>query len=119
MWLDEGFAEYFEVPAKRRSAGNPHLRSVRRVMLLRWRPSLAELEALDELDDMDASDYRDSWAWVHIMLHGPPGARQTLSNYLYDVWIGNPAGSLSQRLAAILPDPQRQLTQHFRDFQSL
>lgn len=119
MWLDEGFAEYFEMPPERRAAGNPHHRSVRRAMFWRWKPSLAELEVLDELHEMDGKDYRDSWAWVHFMLHGPAEARQTLSNYLYDVRIGNPAGLLSGRLAAELHDPQRQLTRHFRNFKSL
>ncbi|MGE0376181.1 MAG: DUF1570 domain-containing protein [Planctomycetaceae bacterium] len=119
MWLDEGFAEYFEVPAEKRAAGNPHLASVRRAMLLRWKPLLADLELLDNLNEMTANDYRDSWAWVHFMLHGPQEARQTLSNYLYDVRMGNPAGLLSERLAAEVPDTGRHLTRHFRDFQSL
>ncbi len=119
LWLDEGFAEYFEVPATLRANGNPHHRSVRRALLLRWRPSLAALESKDDLSEMDGNDYRDSWAWVHFMLHGPAQARQSLSNYLYDIRIGNPAGQLSERLAAELPDSQRQLTRHFRNFKSL
>lgn len=119
MWLDEGFAEYFEMPPDKRAAKHPHLRSVRLAMLLRWNPSLTKLESLEHLNDMDAGDYRDSWAWVHFMLHGPPAARQTLSNYLYDVRMGNPAGLLSERLAAELSDPQRQLARHFRNLHSL
>ena len=119
MWLDEGFAEYFEMSPDQRAADNPHHKSVRRAMLLRWNPSLPDLELLDELHEMDGNDYRDSWAWVHFMLHGPREARQTLSNYLYDVRIGNPAGLLSGRLAAELSDPQRQLARHFRNFKSL
>lgn len=119
MWLDEGLAEYFEVPAGRRASGHPHFGSVRRAMLLRWSPSLIELEMLENLNQMKAGDYRDSWAWVHFMIHGPDEARQALSNYLYDVRMGNPAGLLSERLAAEVPDTSRRLTRHFREFQSL
>jgi hypothetical protein len=115
MWLDEGLAEYFEMPADQRAAGHPHLSSVRRAMLLRWNPSLSRLESRQDFQEMDGNDYRDSWAWVHFMLHGPQDVRQTLSNYLYDVRMGNPAGQLSERLAAEVPASQHELTRHFRN----
>ena len=44
LWLDEGLAEYFEVPAPLRASANPHLKSVRWASRLRWDPSLAKLE---------------------------------------------------------------------------
>ncbi|MBX3437024.1 MAG: hypothetical protein KF861_06010 [Planctomycetaceae bacterium] len=119
MWLDEGLAEYFEVPAHQRATGNPHHSAVRRAMLIHWKPSLPHLENLDDLNSMSGSDYRDSWAWVHYFLHGPQDARQALSNYLYDVRMGNPAGLLSERLAAEAPDSPRRLARHFRDFNSM
>jgi hypothetical protein len=33
--------------------------------------SIDSLEQRDDLSQMDRSDYRYSWAWVHFMLHGP------------------------------------------------
>ena len=115
LWLDEGFAEYFEVPASERATGHSHLNSVRRAMYLRWNPSLTELESRSDLTEMSGSDYRDSWAWAHYLLHGPVESRQVLSNYLYDIRIGNPAGMLSERLAQNVPGVRSQLTLHFKN----
>lgn len=114
LWLDEGLAEYFEVPASERATGNSHLASVRRAMFLRWNPSLTELESRSDLTEMSGRDYRDSWAWVHYLLHGPSESQQVLSNYLYDIRIGNPAGMLSERLAQNVPGVRSQMTRHFK-----
>lgn len=115
LWLDEGFAEYFEVPAAQRATGHSHLKSVHRAMFLRWKPSLTELESRRDLSEMSGSDYRDSWAWAHYLLHGPTESRQVLSNYLYDIRIGNPAGMLSERLAQDVPGVRSQMTRHFQN----
>ncbi|MCA9024169.1 MAG: hypothetical protein KDA86_03040 [Planctomycetaceae bacterium] len=115
LWLDEGFAEYFEVPAPQRATGHSHLGSVHRAMFLRWDPSLSKLESRHDLNEMSGSDYRDSWAWVHYLLHGPIESRQVLSNYLYDIRIGNPAGMLSERLAQEVPGVRSQMTRHFQN----
>jgi hypothetical protein len=116
MWLDEGLAEYFEVPADQRASGNPHLFSVRRAMLLRWQPDLRNLEAAQALDDMQANEYRDSWAWTHYFLHGPMEARQVLSNHIHDIRTGQVAGSLSDRLAADSSEIPVDIVEHFRSW---
>ena len=118
LWLDEGLAEYFEVPAPLRANSNPHVKNLKWTVRLRWNPDLAELEDKRDLAEMDASDYRDSWAWVHYLLHGPLESRQVLSNYLYDVRMGNPAGQLSERLAVNVPGVHRQLVEHFKTWNS-
>lgn len=84
-------------------------------MFLRWDPSLSKLESRHDLNEMSGSDYRDSWAWVHYLLHGPIESRQVLSNYLYDIRIGNPAGMLSERLAQEVPGVRSQMTRHFQN----
>ena len=115
LWLDEGLAEYFEVPASQRATGHSHLSSVHRAMFLRWNPSLTDLESRSDLTEMTGSDYRDSWAWAHYLLHGPIESRQVLSNFLYDIRTGNPAGMLSERLAQDVPGARSQLTRHFKN----
>lgn len=117
LWLDEGFAEYFEVPAPLRASDNPHFKSLAWALRLRWNPSLERLEEKRDLTAMDANDYRDSWAWVHFMLHGPPEPRQVLSNYLYDIRFGNPAGKLSQRLSQDVPSVRSQMLRHFKEWE--
>lgn len=119
LWLDEGLAKYFEVPAHERAFGHPYFND------LKWKWSLRlgmvrtieSLEQREELTQMDAADYRCSWAWVHFMLHGPEAAHRTLVQYLaaYQEW--EPAGKLSVRLAEAVPNPTEQMIRHFKHWQ--
>ena len=45
LWIDEGLAEYFEVPREQRASGNPHLRTVRWAARLGSSPDMEALEA--------------------------------------------------------------------------
>lgn len=113
LWLDEGLAEYFEAPPADRQHNNPHLRSVRwRSRFLRI-PKLSRLEALRELSGMTHDDYRDAWAWVHFMLHGPIEARAELYSYLSDIQAHVPPGKLSERLQRRVPQLERKFLLHF------
>ncbi|RLS55951.1 MAG: hypothetical protein DWH91_08070 [Planctomycetota bacterium] len=114
MWIDEGLAEYFEPPREQRSAGNPHLASLRRSIFFGWKPNLARLEQAENLSDMGAAEYREAWAWAHFLLNGPADARQVLSDYLYDISEGETAGSFQTRLLERVPDAERQLVNHIR-----
>jgi hypothetical protein len=118
LWLDEGLAKYFEVPAEKRSMGHPYFDD------LRWKWSLRlgmvrtidSLEQRGDLAEMDAADYRSSWAWVHFMLHGPEPAHQALVNYLVCYQQQTPAGRLSTRLAQAVPNPTEQMVRHFKNW---
>ena len=116
LWLDEGLAEYFETPAAERSSGSPYLKSLKRSILFRWKPNLQRLEVLEDLGDMHDDEYRESWAWVHFMLHGPQNVRQVLSDYLYDIEQGDATRPLSARLAAVAPNYNQQLVQHLKSW---
>jgi hypothetical protein len=113
LWLDEGLAEYFEIPSDQRISGHSHLK---RIM---WRarfgkvPSLEELEALAELPQMTQTHYQHSWAWVHFMLHGPPEANDELRKFLADIAANTPPGKLSDRLRRRVPDLENQFRNHF------
>lgn len=117
LWLDEGLAEYFEVPAPQRYGQNRHLSTVR--ARLRWkRPTpLVELENLRDVGQMNSDHYRDAWAWVHFLLHGPPEARDELLHYLTDIQSFKPPGRLSDRLSRPLPQVEYDYVRHFRDLQ--
>ena len=113
LWLDEGLAEYFEVPPADRELKNPHLRSVRWRSRLRQVPPLAKLESFRDLSDMKHDDYRDAWAWVHFMLHGPLEARAELYSYLADIQAHVPPGKLGDRLRRRVPQLERKFMLHF------
>jgi hypothetical protein len=112
LWLDEGLAEYFEVPAEMRLKGNPHLRDFQTPGHLPPVVRLTTLENLDDLSQMGREEYRSAWAWVHFCLHGPLEARQELHAYLADVKTGRNAAPLSQRLERRLPGVERRLAAH-------
>lgn len=116
LWLDEGLAEYFELPSERQSFDNPHLRSV--VWSLRFRrfTSIESLESRGDMGEMGGAQYRDAWAWTHFMLHGPPEARAELVGFLADIRRSTPPGLLSQRLASRVPDLRRRYADHFANW---
>ena len=114
LWLDEGLAEYFEVARDRRLRQNPHLPVVQALLRTGELPRLVELEVMDGLDDMGRDEYRDAWAWVHFMLHGPTEAREELRRYLSELEASGDSVRLSDRLRRRLPDLNQRIAAHFR-----
>jgi hypothetical protein len=116
LWLDEGLAEYFEVPPGERAYDNPHRAALGWNLRLGSVAGLKRLEAKRDLAEMSAADYRHAWAWVHFMLHGPPAARRELMAYLADIQARTPPGELSQRLERRVGEPDQRLVQHFKSW---
>ena len=114
LWLDEGLAEYFEVPPADRASGNPHLGTLKWDMRLGKIPNIERLEAKRDLADMNATDYRHAWAWVHFMMHGPIEARDELVLFLGNIRVSTPPGKLSEHLERRLPGVEQRLVQHFK-----
>jgi hypothetical protein len=116
LWLDEGIAKYFEVPASKRAFDHPYFDDLKWKWSLRLGMvrSVESLEQREDLTQMDAADYRYAWAWVHFMLHGPEAGHRTLVQYLSSYQHWQPAGKFSVRLAETLPNPTEQMIQHFK-----
>jgi hypothetical protein len=110
LWLDEGLAEYFEVPRGNGGLNRPHLDLLADMTEHEgWRPDLARLEQLKNAAAMEQLDYAESWAWVYFLLHSDSSTRELLTNYLTDVRTrGNPE-PLSTRLAEYRSEPEQQL----------
>ena len=117
LWLDEGLAEYFEMPAEHRAFEHPHFKKLRWNLRFGMIPNIESLESTQNLDEMGGPEYRFAWAWAHFMLHGPLPVHRALVHYLADIRRGNPPGKLSERLHQSLPDLERQLVQHFKQWQ--
>ncbi len=113
LWLDEGLAEYFEVPHDKRPAGNPHLATIQAMVATGQLPRLEALEELNGVEAMGREEYRDAWAWVHFMLHGPPEAHDELVRYLQDLQGHADVGRLSDRLRRRFPDLNQRMLRHF------
>jgi hypothetical protein len=114
LWLDEGLAEYFEVPRDERAYDNPHLTPLQWSLRLGIYPKIESLEQISELEHMSRSEYRGAWAWVHFMLHSTPETYDELVRFLADLQAHTPPGKLSDRLRRRLPDLERRFVEHFR-----
>jgi hypothetical protein len=118
LWLDEGLAVYFELPAKLRAGDSPNLAAVRRGAWLGMVPDIEHLEKCNELSQMGKVEYRDSWAWVFYMLHGPTEAHEELMQYLRDLQTQNTREPLNNRLASRIPDLQKSFARFFKNWKT-
>ena len=116
LWLDEGLAEYFEIPASERSHSKSHLSKVTWAARLGQTPDLAELEQIGSLVNMGATQYRHAWSWVHFMLNGPAEAHDELVSFLAAIHSLSPPGVLSNRLRKRIPDLEGRFREHFRNW---
>ena len=114
LWLDEGLAEYFEMPMSQRAFGHPHFSKLRWINFVGMVRDVESLEKCHALEDMGPTEYRFAWAWVHFMLHGPLPAHRALVHYLSDIRRGNPPGQLSERLRVALKNPEKEMIEHFK-----
>jgi hypothetical protein len=118
LWLDEGFAEYYEVPAGERVSKNPYLTAVKWNLRLGHVPDLATLERLKDLNEMGRNEYRDAWAWVHYLLHGGAEPRDALRGYLRQLAATEDPGELSAHLRRWVGDPSEGFARHFRTWKA-
>jgi len=102
LWLDEGLAEFFELPPANGGVNFKHLEHLRREG---FRPDLARLEQLTEVQQMNPGEYREAWAWVHLMLRTSPGARRVLLAYLAELRTTSRPGLLRPRRLPPWPYP--------------
>lgn len=119
LWLDEGLAEYFEVPRAQGGLHRAHLDLLTDLMEHNgWRPNLERLEQLRAAGDMQQADYAESWGWVYFMLHAEAGHRPVLTRYLADLRDRGRIEPLSQRLADEHLEPERTLTEYLSSLQA-
>ncbi len=115
LWLDEGLAEFFEVPRADDGLNRPHVDHLLHQLNAGWRPNLQRLESLREAGDMAQIDYAESWAWAHLMLRTAPQRRDLLRWYLQDVRQHGKTEPLSLQLRRMLGQPEEILVAHIRE----
>lgn len=76
--MDEGFAEFFEVP---RGSGGVNLQHVyllsNRYRHSEWLPNLQRSEAIHSPADLTQADYAESWLWADYLLEKDEATRKT------------------------------------------
>jgi len=115
LWLDEGLAEYFEVPAGRHGFHALHVSRLATLLdMAVWRPELRRLEAIASVDHMTQDDYAEAWAWVHFLLETSAVRRSRLRDYVHDLQAGGSVAPLSDRLGESRNASEDQLITHIR-----
>jgi hypothetical protein len=114
LWLDEGLAEYFEVPPDTQGVNAHHLEQIQFASGSLFKPDLTHLEELSQVQQMTPSEYREAWAWVHFMLRSRAQTKAVLIQYLQELRTNPNPGPLQPRLASICSDLDKELAQHLR-----
>jgi hypothetical protein len=114
LWLDEGLAEYFELPADCKGVNAAHVEMLCHPAEGAFKPELARLEAIgpSEIDKMNRPEYREAWAWVHLMLRSKPEAKAVLIAYLQQLRPDREPDPLRPELAKVFPSPEDALLRH-------
>jgi hypothetical protein len=97
LWLDEGLAEYFELPPESHGVNQGHLEQLRAQERDSFKASLMRLEELGQVQQMAPAEYREAWAWVHLMLRDKPEAKAVLTAYLQQLRTNPNPGPLRPR----------------------
>jgi hypothetical protein len=115
LWLDEGLAEYFEVPRGSHGLNRGHLeRCLTRLHHGHWQPDLPGLDRLDPAAEMGRDQYAEAWAWVHFLLHSRPEHGDLLRRYLAELRRDGSTEPLSARMGQIFDRPGDALAAHLR-----
>ncbi len=116
LWLDEGLAEFAEVPHGRGGYNEPHVRLLLNQLVAgTWRPDLSRLEQLPGAEAMTQVDYAEAWAWAHWMLTSNAELKALLQGYLHGLRQDDPRAPLSLELRQFVTDAERQLVEHLYD----
>jgi hypothetical protein len=119
LWLDEGLAEYFEVPPDSKGVNQRHVELLCHGPSGPCKPDLARLEQLSQVQQMTPAEYREAWAWVHWLLHDKPETKVVLVGYLQQLRATSTPGPLRPRLAALVTDPEPLLETHLTRLDSM
>jgi hypothetical protein len=115
LWLDEGLAEYFEVPRGTHGINPPHIAELNKLAQAGgWQPDIRRLEAFRSPADMSEIDYAESWAWVHWLLETEPSRKTVLQEYVSDLRRTGVPTPLSLYLRQLGGDPEREMLQYIR-----
>jgi len=116
LWLDEGFAEVYELPPETNGYNAGHMDLIRKGT---FQPDLAKLEQLNEVKQMLRPEYREAWAWVHFMLRGKPESRKVLLSYLQQLRQPAPMPLLLPKLKEAFPVPADALIDHLNQLDTV
>lgn len=115
LWLDEGLAEYAEVPRGDAGLNRPHVQLLLENLATQgWRPDLERLERIDSAAEMTQIDYAEAWAWIHLLMETDPARRTLVQGYLAELRRGGMAPPFAPRIKRWFPQAEAMLAAHLR-----
>ena len=113
LWIDEGLAEYFEVPRGHEGINTPHVQLlVEKLLSEGWRPNLERLEGLESPSEMTQLEYAEAWAWTHWLLETESAERADLQTFVAALARQGRSEPLSAMLRRRHASPEQKLVQH-------
>jgi len=120
LWLDEGIAEFYEVPRGGRGLNRVHLdRLLARIDKGHWQPDLRRLERHPTSENMTQDDYAESWAWAHFLMESRPEFLEVTRSYLLELRRNGVAPPMFDRLSTVVDRPNAALVEHIRRLESI
>ncbi len=115
LWMDEGLAEYFEVPKGMRGVNRQHAELLmKKYDKDQWTPNLPRVEQLNDAVEMTQTDYAESWLWVHLLLESSDERRELVQQHVAKLKEGSEVVPFSQLLAQQESSTERVLIQHLK-----
>ncbi len=103
LWMDEGIAEYFEVPRGQGGLNRVHIEHLASELQAgTWQPDLERLESLSQPASMGNREYAESWLWMHFLLNDSYQSRELLRSRLIELRQSGSAESLSSLLPGVI-----------------
>ena len=113
LWLDEGTAEYFEVPRGKKGFNSPHIYLLaNKLRRGEWTPDLRRLENMQQAQSMTQLDYAESWLWVHFLLDDNPQTRQLFQRYFLELYESANAEPMWPKIDELIPDIDARVVDH-------
>ena len=109
LWLDEGLAGFFELPPGQDGWNAAHAEAIHKSV---FQPDLARLEKMNKVSQMEKPEYRESWAWVHLMLRSNEKAKNALLAYVAELQTNPNPGLILPKLKEALLEPDAALVDH-------
>jgi hypothetical protein len=119
LWLDEGLAEYFEIPSETPGAVHrAHLNELALAAQENWSPNLYRLEMINDFRDLTQRDYAESWAWTHFLLNSSTDGSEILLKYVESLQGTKTPGRLLPNVESTIPTYYADLQTHLRRLQA-
>lgn len=115
LWLDEGLAEYFEVPRGKKGLNAQHIYMLSaRYRQSDWIPDIERLESIRLPQDLKQVDYAESWLWIHYLLQDSEATRKLVQDHLARLRLSGHDEPLSRQVKRHLPDVEVKLVEHLK-----